>query len=158
MLVADDFNFLYHSSVIFSVFSLRSTHYAFKSSVIKTNLFPGEQFFPYSGVPGHSWGPKATVLVLFDMEVLPRSLISDGCSLISPGLPWFELVVPAVLTCGLSLQGPFVDKGLLASPRWPGAASSELTSSTPLMRACTASRETAVTSWQGIARHTPSQS
>lgn len=40
----------------------------FKSSVIKTNQFPEKQFFHYRGALSHSWGPKATVLVLFKME------------------------------------------------------------------------------------------
>lgn len=53
------------------------------------------------------------------------------------------------------LQGPFVQKGLAAGHPWPDAASSEVTSSTPLMGACTALRGTAVTSWQGTARNAP---
>ena len=71
---------------------------------------------------------------------------------------WLGLVVPGVLTSGLSLQGPSVEKRRLANLRWPDAASSEAISSTPLIRACTALQEAAVTSWLGTARNTPSPS
>lgn len=62
-----------------------------------------------------------------------------------------------MLTCGLSLQGCCVQKGIPAGRRWAVAASSEMTSSTPLMGACTALQASAVTSWLGTARNTPSR-
>lgn len=64
---------------------------------------------------------------------------------------------PSLLTCGLSRQGHFAQKGLSAGPRWPDAASLETTSSAPLMRACTVLQEIVVTSWLEIARNTPSR-
>lgn len=63
---------------------------------------------------------------------------------------------PIVLTFDLFLQGPSAQKSLVIGHRWPDVASLGTTSSTRLMRPCTASQETAVISWLGTARNVPS--
>lgn len=63
---------------------------------------------------------------------------------------------PIVVTCGLFHQGPSAQKRTLTGHRRPDAASLGMTSSTLLMRPCTALQGAAVTSWLGTANNAPS--
>lgn len=61
-----------------------------------------------------------------------------------------------MLTRGFFLQGPSAQKSPVTGRRRPDAASLGTTSSTRLMRPCTALQGAAVISWLGTARNVPS--